>query len=1435
AWSRTGLNNMVPTGIVEVKVTKTNGQVINAIRKDSELTGHFYDKMNPAVRVTINQGEKVTAVKQMTEQEAAAERKAQQEATLEAAGKEEALAISKLEIDEAAKRADEHASKKAADRARALNRVKEFSKKTKEKFPSELHGISKDIELASYLDSMDMGYEVETALKQLGNVAEPRLGSFEALDAIRKRKGINEKTVSFHEIGLVIMGDKFSPDTFIASYEKNTGAMNIYEAEKTRADAIRAAMTGQPETVIQSAIEQMLMQNYGSNPVARTELDLVKESLKKGEEPTELKAKLKKQEEFGEAASNLLLYLPLLKPRERHEKGYKMQERERSISEDQKNAEELLDKIFPRDDYGPKMRVNLFRQVFNAKEDRSMNMELYYMEKGAKKSEYLGKKMSSAAAFQQILAEDKIKGKALGSKIDTGALISRLAELREKGAQFVINKKSVDKSLWKDVEGDPGEYIATHPLTTALLNNPDNLTKADIQLIQLGMAFDQGEELLAQKNEALERIKETHSEFTREIIDRLAASGGYTAQEIEEAADRVDEHFLFSAGFLHESLREQVFEKGLDGIRRKVSDETFKRFLAAFNKPINLGKGISLNLGLVYDKAMDGSKDVTITFGFKGKFETEKVSGSAYAGVGVTFGEGLIPEEVYAGLGVDGQYNIGKFGTWGIEGGLGAGLKVSPEMAFMGFMAHGGLVRNVENVIQKKETLLNDEQKEDVDSAVDGYMEKFRADLELAGESLTEAQLKEYEDHMKHEFKALMAEGVIQRMSPVQFNGIGLAALPLIKEGHVRLPLYLSFSIKEGKTHTMFARPQDDRDIVGQLELENAIKAVEGDTEFSTVYLSGDLALSETGKRTISDSITKQELLTGTILDKHNQDLAPHGLRLTPEGDKIRLDVTAVDGEVEIWTDPDSSLETFIENGKTYINLNQADKLSVRRLDSFSPYKRGEGLQNTKIYLSNNPRVGTKIIEEESSAFINYTEYKGAEKVARSKSEMVKLHAAGTDLGTEVAGTYETKQKMIQAGIELGTMPANIEDVTEARVKMAEALENNKPSPSITPQDRMHLKDLAGQFLAKYPLTYRQISVEMDAQTIQALVKRTFPGENWENSSKVTYMHQSLMVASLANQPGDFAEHILGWNKNALKRQLIDKNMPAEAADRISNTIMNFYADKAKRGELTEKTPIERGDILHIQVGTMGVEGYREAFYDPAEGFEMLGNVDLKTTANLEAMGLSPDDASLFIDAVTDRLSPLPDDPEGLFRSQLGLAVLDASFLIFGAEDTKTLAEMVKDPSKITANKQNQTLFNRFSNIVRSLRVSGGITLSSGLVLKVNTTAKSMGFYEKCDNFSLRMNEKLMIGFAPGTKVSGEIKEFIEGHTHIPFHEITLAVAVSARKRRRTIPEKETPPPPDHHIPRKPLAKPEITGHGWEEGLHNEGDTQTGESDDTGF
>ncbi|MBU0982076.1 hypothetical protein KKC94_05285, partial [Patescibacteria group bacterium] len=46
AWSRTGLNNMVPTGIVEVKVTKTNGQVINAIRKDSELTGHFYDKMN---------------------------------------------------------------------------------------------------------------------------------------------------------------------------------------------------------------------------------------------------------------------------------------------------------------------------------------------------------------------------------------------------------------------------------------------------------------------------------------------------------------------------------------------------------------------------------------------------------------------------------------------------------------------------------------------------------------------------------------------------------------------------------------------------------------------------------------------------------------------------------------------------------------------------------------------------------------------------------------------------------------------------------------------------------------------------------------------------------------------------------------------------------------------------------------------------------------------------------------------------------------------------------------------------------------------------------------------------------------------------------------------------------------------------------------------
>ena len=271
-------------------------------------------------------------------------------------------------------------------------------------------------------------------------------------------------------------------------------------------------------------------------------------------------------------------------------------------------------------------------------------------------------------------------------------------------------------------------------------------------------------------------------------------------------------------------------------------------------------------------------------------------------------------------------------------------------------------------------------------------------------------------------------------------------------------------------------------------------------------------------------------------------------------------------------------------------------------------------------------------------------------------------------------------------------------------------------------------------------------------------------------------MHQTLMVQSLANQPEDFVEHILGWNKTALKSQLMEYHqLDEEVAGHISEKIMGFYAQKLEEGIELKATDIAQGDILQIQVGTMNVEGYRETFWDPAEGYKLLGEVDLTKVENLEAMGVRKDAAEIYVRAVTEQLDPLLEEPKWLFQSKLGLAVLEASWLIFGPEGAKNLAEMVKDPEKVS---DYQDLYDRFAGYVHTLRDTGSLTLDNGLIFKVDTR-KSMGFIEKCQNFALRMNEDLLIGFRPGMKISTETKAFIEGLAKKKLNEIDLALTLN--------------------------------------------------------
>ena len=1091
AWSKTGLNNMVPTGIYDIRVKKPNGTIIDAYRGDEALTGDFYDSVTNA-KVYVNDGDIVIIEEHITRAEATQRDIERQEDILDKLSEEEVQTVIDLEKKEVAARNATHAEAKAIDRANSLSQFQALKNRTKVKFSSELRGIKKDTELTAYMDSMDYGPEVISALTGLAEVGneirtlahegegEPELlkGPFGTLDAIRKRKGINEKTVSYQEIGLVVLGNGFSPDQLEASYTKNAGAMTIYETLRQRADDVRASASTPQEA--EQTINAMINEEFRS-PAQRVQAKLVRRHLIDGTEPTELMAELEQQEKFGQAAAELLKYLPLLSPRDRHSRSFKLQERERGISEEQIQAEALLDKIFDRTDYGPKARVNLFRQVFNAREDRTMTMDLYYMERGFQKTSFSEKRISQAAAFQQILAgngagdhaESPILGKEYGAELNTDALISKIDELREKGAQFLINKKSVSKSLWRKVDGDVEGYLASHKIDRSYLDNPDKLTKVDIELVQLGMAFEQGEEMLAEKHETVEALKATHSDLADEVIDRMFDTGTFTLVEIQEAANRVDEQVLIGLGALADFIKEPTEE---------VTEATLQKIWAGAVKPIQLGNFAELDLGLAYNTDTGA---VSLGAAIRLKKEIGRTTIAGRIGAGVTMGENGLPVEVFAGLEGDIRIDIGKYRTWGIEAGAGLGVELGPEAAFLGFMLRGGFKRNMAGVIERRMDKLNDAQSEDVEKAAKAYTEAMKLQAKDNDVELTDKQLAEYEDHLKGFFAKLVAEGTVDRIPAVSLARAGVAVTPIpveVEDGKVKFYpwLYLGINIA-GREYTTYAAPVDFSDEVHRVKIEKAIREQEGATSFVPVYLSGQLRLTESGSRTLRHSVNTEEL-TGSMLDKHNADLAPHGIRLVPDDEgRVELKVGDLDGEVDIFTDPKSTIETVRENGKVYINLSQADRLAMVRKDTFYPFRKGEGLKQTKLYISNNARMDPEVIEESSSSHLNYVEFRGATTIRFSEVEEVLTVAAGTEVTVnadgsverkEVGGTYSSFEEMEKAGIALGDIltETDKEAIAEARAEMAEALGNAEPAKSLTAQDREYIRNVAArQILNDYP------------------------------------------------------------------------------------------------------------------------------------------------------------------------------------------------------------------------------------------------------------------------------------------------------------------------------------------------------------------------------
>lgn len=1341
AESSVGLKDMMPSDVQEITLIK-NGTEVQGSRREN---GNFYTQKGEYL--AVHSGDKIRVA---TEESPAVSDE------IDFHSFEEQSEVAKAQIEkiriedpaladrqaEALRRVELGKANARARRADALARANALERRSSSKIPEQLHGLS-GYEYSQTLLDMDYGSQVMDALSTLAKMSGRAPGQeVDMWEDIRKQN-LAKETVSFGEITRASL--KQNPQSFLNEYQALSDKITVldeghaalemaqisYQAENGTLDGFNAEAYLNSAFMTQLPVEQRA-HFIEMRPYIRGEKD-----------SSTLRTQLKDMEDFMVAAEALLDGVNNLAARQREYESKRLEN-----NPERNQAEYLMAQVFDRFDQGPRYK----RMLLQSREDRVMNMQLY-MEKMEYRSE-LDKKMSGAAAYNRLRFE--VSDPASG-EINHEKLISRLNELLQKGLMVAAS----DPELMEKI-GEPSDY---RTLDSSFLENQD-LTELDVELIQRGMAFEQGESFLAQRQEEIEFLEKKYDPLTGQALKTLAATHQFTPEELEEMGDKLHEHMLFNVGLMQ---RTHTHSEYLDG-ELQSRKSTVDRGLG-LDVPIDLGHGVTFRAGIT-DNVFTGQ--LTLHAGASKRWNLGKRA-HLDTSLGAFGGRG----RANAGADLNFSVDLGKYSQNTVSVGAGAGL--TPGTLLSAAVLHAGTNRNLEGVVERKGAKLNEKQREEMDRAMASYKEQ------LIAAGLKPEQYEEYLEQLDSFFQNNIDTQAIDDLSKVQFLGAGVAVVPVPSlTPPVLVVPYVKMGLK-GKPHLVYAMKEDlNKTLLADHQIEAALAAQEGQVDLNPVYVSGDIELTEKGLKTMQEDF-RVDSLAAAQLESFNSALRPHGLNLetveTPEGTRLKLNVNRVTGTVDIFADPHSGLETYVgDDGEVYVNVEPGQELSMRRVDEFTPFENFGSTQRTKIYISDNVKVPNGTIESESSTHIQFKEdLTFTDYSKRSKAEVV----------TEGRATQNAEAVFADASsLEAAGLSADMfEDVAELKAAADELHEamGKGPRSSLSAARRGELETMAAALLIDNPISYRQLSVEMDYKEITTLVQKSYPDQSFSNRD-LAYMQQALMMATLADAPGSFKEHITGWNQQALARNLEKNGLTKLKAKSISKKIMENYAAQSE-GELSAKS-IERGAIVQIQVGTKKVEGYREAFFDPTNAPGMLLTVDLTQPAAMESMGLDAAEQEAFLGAFVDQMSPLGESPADLFQSQLGLAVLDAADLIFGAEKTRELAQMLKNPDSA----QGET-YEEYKNLVQQLRDKGSLTLDNGLILNVKTT-KEMGFIDACQNFTMVMNEKLSLSLPEGQAVSTELLQYLEGHSAADVYAAGVAATAAKTKsvNKTETPEGDTPP-----------------------------------------
>lgn len=1134
----------------------------------------------------------------------------------------------------------------------------------------------------------------------------------------------------------------------------------------------------------------------------RDRYQTIKRKLAEGGLKPEKEAKLtveqKKIEDFFAAAMSFMDVVDKLGVR-KHEAAETAAEKPANIEK----VEKVLTLLFGEEiSSGPLTKPGFFERLFKKAEASPINMQLFggKVEYRSEMEKYLSEEAAYTYLLHKAITYNPETGEAIITDESLAKFAAYLTELRNKG----VVEAMADRDLAEKVKAEKDSY----PVIT--VDNMSDVLTDDTQkeLVRRGAAVELSEEYTREKLEEQEYLKEAGSPMEQAQLDQiLDLNGPLSLDQLRQVTENLHTLYLGTAGFIFNNVEGEGLKTGFgvdlnipsavlldDGKTQIIVKPHFgaKENVITFDTEIHLGGGVQIKHGR-FD----------IRFQAGGQLGLEQ---------GVSLGAGT-----QVGVGLD-RYN-----AWTIHTGAEAGLSLA-KMASL-FSLSVGVDREMSGVLAKK----TEKMRGDREVYLKEGMETYNRLLVAQGYSAEE--VKAMEQQMNQMLVQQLGDQAMEKLKKVQFLGAGLAYIPpfppLLPFG---LPIpYVKVGFK-GKTFMVYNKPKDapNLDNVAEARLQRQIAAQSGmagdkTVEWIDVYESGATLYSTSGKKTITAGTRTIEEISRPDYLKGKQDvLAQQGVRLEKTDIGIRLNISKVDGAVDIYTDPKANMETFVgPDGFVYIKMHESDMLSVRRVDQYYPFEHFGNTHRVQLFLSNNIHIANEVIQGESNQHIHYTESFNQ----RTKAEVVRDQVPGETAHFDATegGTANLSPEQLVYGQELAARQGIHEDMSHLLEQ-----DHEKMGEVLSTEERQKLYALAEDLLQKDKknsppfLEYAKLASTHSFEDVKAFILKNSPkdpsGKAWTNHS-LSYMHQSLMMVSLKEhrdkKPEEMAKLILDWNTKRLNEVLVGRGMEKEQAARIAKSLVAYFSrsivEQLENPDARGLTYINivEGSIVQIEVGGK-TGGYRETFWSSDPNIDKVFAaipMDETQLSSIFRLEVGDDqakvDAKAFLATMTERLSPLPvDKPKEFMRSQLGLAVLDSADIIFPVEEGKQLVELFALLSNSNPNQyalreqipaQYQDIYEKYSSIVLALRERGEWE-NEGVKLHAKKS-QDVGFFDKCMNLTFVMNESLTIEVKvtqeqlKAAQAAGvEVRDYLAGRKGVEFIGVGAAVAYV---------ETEKPPPPE--------------------------------------